>query len=85
MGRYVCLCLQSEWFILGLPSWGYTLGGTVSVYSTGIPSHEVVLKILAVLARVISEGYHCNYFTHIKTTPFGPKYLQHFFFSSVDW
>ena len=21
----ICLCLQSEWFIQGLPSWGHTL------------------------------------------------------------
>ena len=41
---FVCLCLQSEWFILGLPnqsgsSWGHvpTSSGTVCVYSTGIP------------------------------------------------
>ena len=34
--EFVCLCLQSEWFVLGLPSWGCTRGGTVSLYSTGI-------------------------------------------------
>ena len=36
--KFVFVCLQSEWFILGLPSWGLTLGGTVSMYSTGIPT-----------------------------------------------
>ena len=33
---YACVCLQSEWFISGLPPPGVTPGGTVSMNSTGI-------------------------------------------------
>ena len=34
---WVCMCLQSEWLVWGLPSRGHMPGGTVSGYSTGIP------------------------------------------------
>ena len=62
---------QSEWFVLGLPCWGCTPGGTVSMYSTMTKCVQVivytsiivkkvytstVLKIVAALAGVVSES-----------------------------